>query len=35
MRLGINRTWNSRWYADKQYAGYVFEDHKIREFLMK
>jgi small subunit ribosomal protein S3 len=35
MRLGINRTWNSRWYADKQYAGYVFEDHKIREFLKK
>lgn len=35
MRLGINRTWNSRWYADKHYAGYVFEDHKIREFLKK
>ncbi len=35
MRLGINRTWNSRWYADKQYASYVFEDHKIRGFLKK
>ncbi|MFO7859803.1 MAG: 30S ribosomal protein S3 [Desulfosalsimonas sp.] len=35
MRLGINRTWSSRWYADKEYAGYIFEDHKIRQFLKK
>ena len=35
MRLGINRTWNSRWYADKDYASYVYEDHKIRQFLKK
>lgn len=35
MRLGINRTWGSRWYAGKDYADYVFEDHKIRTFLKK
>ncbi|MFW6052531.1 MAG: 30S ribosomal protein S3 [Desulfosalsimonas sp.] len=35
MRLGINRTWNSRWYADKDYPSYVYEDHKIRQFLKK
>lgn len=35
MRLGINRTWSSRWYANKDYPGYVYEDHKIREFLKK
>lgn len=35
MRLGINRTWSSRWYADKDYAGCVYEDHKIRQFLKK
>ena len=35
MRLGINRTWGSRWYAGKNYADYVFEDHKIRTFLKK
>ncbi|MFP3998804.1 MAG: 30S ribosomal protein S3 [Desulfobacterales bacterium] len=35
MRLGINRTWSSRWYADKDYPGYVYEDHKIRQFLKK
>ena len=35
MRLGINRTWSSRWYASKGYANYVYEDHKIRGFLKK
>ncbi|MFW6011874.1 MAG: 30S ribosomal protein S3 [Desulfosalsimonas sp.] len=35
MRLGINRTWNSRWYAGKDYPSYVYEDHKIRGFLKK
>lgn len=35
MRLGIIRTWNSRWYAGKDYAKYVFEDHKLRVFLKK
>ncbi len=35
LRLGIIRTWDSRWYADKKYADYVHEDFKIREFLKK
>lgn len=35
MRLGIVKTWNSRWYAGKNYAAYVFEDHKLRTFLKK
>jgi len=35
MRLGINRTWSSRWFAGKDYPAYVFEDHKIRGFLKK
>lgn len=35
MRLGIVKTWNSRWYAGKNYAAYVFEDHKLRMFLKK
>ncbi len=35
MRIGIIRTWNSRWYAGKDYARYVYEDHKIRSFLKK
>jgi small subunit ribosomal protein S3 len=35
MRLGIIKTWNSRWYSGKDYSRYVFEDHKLRIFLKK
>ena len=35
MRLGINRTWDSRWYADNDYALLLQEDLKIRSFLLK
>ena len=35
-RLGINRTWDSRWYADgENYASQLHEDMKIREYLKK
>ena len=35
LRLGIVKTWESRWYADKDYSDYILEDHKIRVFLKK
>lgn len=35
LRLGIVKTWESRWYAGKNYADYILEDHKIRAFLKK
>ncbi|SMC35893.1 SSU ribosomal protein S3P [Desulfocicer vacuolatum DSM 3385] len=35
LRLGIIKTWDSRWYADKEYADFVYEDYKIRKFLKK
>lgn len=35
LRLGIIKTWDSRWYADKDYADFVAEDYKIRKFLKK
>ena len=36
MRLGVNRTWESRWYADKgEYANLLHEDLKIRTMLFK
>ena len=36
LRLGINRTWDSRWYAGKnEYGGLLHEDIKIREELME
>ena len=33
LRLGVNRTWDSRWYADEKYSDYLHEDVKIKEFL--
>ena len=36
MRLGVNRTWESRWYATKgDYANLLHEDLKIRTMLFK
>jgi small subunit ribosomal protein S3 len=35
LRLGIVKTWESRWYAGKKYADYIYEDYKIRKFLKK
>jgi small subunit ribosomal protein S3 len=35
LRLGINRTWDSRWYADRQYADLLLEDVKIRQYLLR
>jgi small subunit ribosomal protein S3 len=34
MRLQVNRTWDSRWYADtKDYGDLLLEDLKMREFI--
>ncbi len=33
LRVGINRTWDSRWYAGRDYADLLEEDVKIRKFL--
>lgn len=35
LRLGINRTWDSCWYAEGEYAGLLKEDFDIRKFLNK
>ena len=33
-RIGVNKTWNSTWYADKKdFAKFLVEDSKIREFI--
>ena len=34
-RLGIYRTWDSKWFAGKDYSDFVLEDYKIRKFLKK
>ncbi len=33
LRLGINRTWDSRWFADNNYADLLHEDLRIRSYL--
>jgi small subunit ribosomal protein S3 len=33
LRLGIIRSWDSKWFAKKEYANLVYEDAGIRKFL--
>jgi len=35
LRVGIIKDWDSRWYAEKEFADYLVEDYNIREFLKK
>ncbi len=32
-RLGYNKNWLSRWYSKKDYPAYVYEDHRVRNFV--
>jgi len=32
-RIGFFRDWESNWYADKEYAEFVIEDHRIRRYV--
>ncbi len=34
LRLGINRTWDSRWFADKSYSDLLHKDIDVRNYLM-
>jgi small subunit ribosomal protein S3 len=34
-RLGVIKGWDSRWFAGKEYATFIVDDYKIREFLKK
>jgi small subunit ribosomal protein S3 len=34
-RLGVSRTWNAKWYADKEYTDLLKEDIKIRTLVTK
>lgn len=35
-RVGVIKDWNSKWYADKKdFADYLVEDNKIREYVKK
>ncbi|REJ14106.1 MAG: 30S ribosomal protein S3 [Bacillaceae bacterium] len=35
LRIGIIRDWESKWYAEKDYADLLHEDLKIREYINK
>ena len=35
LRVGVIKDWDSRWYADKDFADYLVEDYNIRKFLKK
>ena len=35
LRVGINKTWDSRWYADDNYADKLHEDFRIQKYLKK
>ena len=34
LRLGINRTWDSRWYSESGYAGLLHEDLRLKRYLL-
>jgi small subunit ribosomal protein S3 len=34
-RLGVVKTWNSRWYAEKNFADLLYEDMVLRRYLRK
>ncbi|MBR3664778.1 MAG: 30S ribosomal protein S3 [Desulfovibrio sp.] len=34
-RLGYNKNWQSRWFSDKEYPAFVYEDSKIRAYVKK
>jgi len=33
LRVGINRTWDSRWYANRDYATLLHQDLRLRKHL--
>jgi len=34
-RIGINKTWDSRWFSGKDYASFLHQDFAIREYVEK
>ena len=35
LRVGIIKDWDSRWYAESEFADFLQEDHKIRTYVKK
>ncbi|MGO8820038.1 MAG: 30S ribosomal protein S3 [Desulfomonilaceae bacterium] len=34
-RLGVTKTWDSRWFSQKDYGNFLIEDLKLRDFVKK
>ncbi len=34
-RVGVIRPWDSKWYAEKEFANYLNEDYRVRKFVKK
>ena len=35
LRVGVIKDWDSRWYADAEYADYLVEDYNIRNCILQ
>jgi small subunit ribosomal protein S3 len=35
LRLGVNRTWDSRWFADREYGELLHQDLRLRAYIME
>ena len=35
LRVGVIKEWDSKWYADAEFADYLVEDYNIRKYLKK
>ena len=35
LRVGVIKDWDSKWYADAEFADYLVEDYNIRKYLKK
>lgn len=35
LRVGVIKDWDSKWFAEKEYADYLVEDYTLRKFLKK
>ena len=35
LRVGVIKDWDSKWYADADFADYLVEDYNIRKYLKK
>ena len=35
LRVGVIKDWDSKWYAEKDFADNLVEDYKLRKFIKK